>query len=134
METATAQDILWPEVELIRNEFPILQQTVNGRPLVYLDNGATTQKPVSVIRSMQEYYRRWQFKHPQPEDFRKVMEESSGKNLDAEFSYLGKTGLLPNQQRKGSKTIFLFNGKAMADFGNPRQQSTQIGELNEINA
>jgi cysteine desulfurase/selenocysteine lyase len=56
METATAQDILWPEVELIRNEFPILQQTVNGRPLVYLDNGATTQKPVSVIRSMQEYY------------------------------------------------------------------------------
>ncbi|WP_109699229.1 aminotransferase class V-fold PLP-dependent enzyme [Chitinophaga deserti] len=56
METATAQDILWPEVDLIRNEFPILQQTVNGRPLVYLDNGATTQKPVSVIRSMQEYY------------------------------------------------------------------------------
>lgn len=56
METATAQDILWPEVELIRNEFPILQQSVNGRPLVYLDNGATTQKPVSVIRSMQEYY------------------------------------------------------------------------------
>ncbi|WP_126243379.1 aminotransferase class V-fold PLP-dependent enzyme [Chitinophaga rhizosphaerae] len=56
METATAQDIIWPEVELIRNEFPILQQTVNGRPLVYLDNGATTQKPVSVIRSMQEYY------------------------------------------------------------------------------
>lgn len=56
METATAQDILWPEVELIRNEFPILQQTVNGWPLVYLDNGATTQKPVSVIRSMQEYY------------------------------------------------------------------------------
>ncbi|MGE7775485.1 aminotransferase class V-fold PLP-dependent enzyme [Chitinophaga sp. NPDC101104] len=56
METATAQDILWPEAELIRNEFPILQQTVNGRALVYLDNGATTQKPVSVIRSMQEYY------------------------------------------------------------------------------
>lgn len=56
METATAHDIIWPEVELIRSEFPILQQTVNGRPLVYLDNGATTQKPVSVIRSMQEYY------------------------------------------------------------------------------
>ncbi len=56
MGTATAHDIIWPDVELIRNEFPILQQTVNGRPLVYLDNGATTQKPVSVIRSMQEYY------------------------------------------------------------------------------
>ncbi|MGX5820956.1 aminotransferase class V-fold PLP-dependent enzyme [Chitinophaga lutea] len=56
MDATTAQHTIWPEVELIRNEFPILQQTVNGRPLVYLDNGATTQKPVSVIRTMQEYY------------------------------------------------------------------------------
>lgn len=56
METTATQNIIWPDVELIRNEFPILQQTVNGNPLVYLDNGATTQKPVQVIRSMQEYY------------------------------------------------------------------------------
>ncbi|MGN6508120.1 MAG: aminotransferase class V-fold PLP-dependent enzyme [Chitinophaga sp.] len=56
METTTAEHIIWQEADLIRNEFPILKQTVNGRPLVYLDNGATTQKPVSVIRSMQEYY------------------------------------------------------------------------------
>ncbi|MGN7722817.1 aminotransferase class V-fold PLP-dependent enzyme [Chitinophaga sp. 22620] len=56
METTTAEHIIWQEQDLVRNEFPILKQTVNGRPLVYLDNGATTQKPVSVIRSMQEYY------------------------------------------------------------------------------
>lgn len=56
METATAKNIIWPDIERIRNEFPILQQTVNGNPLVYLDNGATTQKPVQVIRAMQEYY------------------------------------------------------------------------------
>src|SRR5687767_4036947 len=56
METTTAEHIIWEQHELLRNEFPILKQTVNGRPLVYLDNGATTQKPVSVIRSMQEYY------------------------------------------------------------------------------
>lgn len=56
METTATQNIIWPDVELIRNEFPILQQTVNGNPLVYLDNGATSQKPVQVIRSMQEYY------------------------------------------------------------------------------
>ena len=31
------------------DEFPILKQTINGRPLVYLDNGATTQKPQAVI-------------------------------------------------------------------------------------
>ena len=33
----------------IRNDFPILSREVNGKPLVYLDNGATTQKPQIVI-------------------------------------------------------------------------------------
>ncbi len=45
-------------------------------------------------RAMQEYYRRWQFKHPYPEDFKKVMEEVSGKNLDATFALLNKKGYL----------------------------------------
>ncbi|MBX7181004.1 MAG: cysteine desulfurase [Bacteroidia bacterium] len=40
----------------IRNEFPILTRTVNGKPLVYLDNGATTQKPLSVIQAISNYY------------------------------------------------------------------------------
>ncbi|MEI9808583.1 MAG: M1 family aminopeptidase [Bacteroidota bacterium] len=53
-------------------------------------------------KAMQEYYRQWQFKHPQPEDFKKVMEESSGKNLDSAFSLLNKKGGLPNWQRKGT--------------------------------
>ena len=56
MEPTTQTHVIWPDVELIRNDFPILRQSVNGNPLVYLDNGATTQKPVQVIRSMQEYY------------------------------------------------------------------------------
>lgn len=43
---------------------------------------------------MQEYYRRWQFKHPYPEDFKKVMEEVSGRNLDATFALLNKKGEL----------------------------------------
>lgn len=41
-----------------RVDFPILEQVVNGHPLVYLDNAATTQKPVSVIEAMNRYYRR----------------------------------------------------------------------------
>jgi Peptidase family M1 domain len=41
---------------------------------------------------MKEYYRRWSFKHPYPEDFKKVVEEVSGKNLDATFSLLNKKG------------------------------------------
>ncbi|MDZ4793642.1 MAG: M1 family metallopeptidase [Bacteroidota bacterium] len=67
-------------------------------------------------KAMQEYYRRWQFKHPQPEDFKKVMEESSGKNLDSVFSYLYKTGSLPTLQRKGTKLVPIFNLKALAAY------------------
>jgi cysteine desulfurase / selenocysteine lyase len=40
----------------IRNDFPLLQRTVHNKPLVYLDNGATTQKPKSVIDAESTYY------------------------------------------------------------------------------
>ncbi|HLR12160.1 MAG TPA: cysteine desulfurase [Burkholderiaceae bacterium] len=40
----------------VATDFPILQQTVNGKPLVYLDNGATTQKPQAVIQAIADYY------------------------------------------------------------------------------
>ena len=43
-------------VALIREDFPILKQTVNGKPLVYLDNAATSQKPQSVIDALVSYY------------------------------------------------------------------------------
>jgi cysteine desulfurase/selenocysteine lyase len=42
----------------VRADFPILQQQVNGHPLVYLDNAATTQKPECVIQALVDYYRR----------------------------------------------------------------------------
>ncbi|MQG81018.1 MAG: cysteine desulfurase [SAR202 cluster bacterium] len=44
------------EVDSIRKDFPILAQTVNGKPLVYLDNAATSQKPQCVIDSLSNYY------------------------------------------------------------------------------
>jgi cysteine desulfurase / selenocysteine lyase len=44
------------EVLRIRNDFPILQQHVNGRPLIYLDSGATSQNPLSVLEAEQEFY------------------------------------------------------------------------------
>ena len=43
-------------LEKIRSDFPILSQTVNGQSLVYLDNGATSQKPQSVIDAIVDYY------------------------------------------------------------------------------
>ena len=44
------------EVERLRAEFPILATTIRGKPLVYLDNAATTQKPRAVIAAESEYY------------------------------------------------------------------------------
>src|SRR5579872_4543088 len=44
------------DVERVRADFPILQRKVNGRPLIYLDNAATTQKPRQVIDSLVDFY------------------------------------------------------------------------------
>ncbi|MEP6929485.1 MAG: cysteine desulfurase [Flavobacterium sp.] len=44
------------DIQKIRAEFPILSQTVNGKPLVYFDNGATSQKPQIVIDAIAKYY------------------------------------------------------------------------------
>ena len=46
-------------VQKIRAQFPILSQTVNGKPLVYFDNGATSQKPQVVIDSIVDYYSKY---------------------------------------------------------------------------
>ena len=47
------------DIEKIRDDFPILKQQVNGKPLVYLDNGATAQKPQQVIEVLDQYYREY---------------------------------------------------------------------------
>lgn len=44
------------DIQRIRHEFPILKTRVHGRPLVYLDNAATTQKPMTVLENVQAYY------------------------------------------------------------------------------
>ncbi|WP_338398044.1 cysteine desulfurase [Persicobacter psychrovividus] len=45
------------DIERIREQFPILHQEVNGKPLVYFDNAATTQKPTVVISALENYYK-----------------------------------------------------------------------------
>jgi len=44
------------DVEIVRNDFPLLKRMVHGKPLVYLDNAATSQKPLSVIEAIERYY------------------------------------------------------------------------------
>src|SRR5258707_6951908 len=55
MHAATAASTL--DVEKVRQDFPILFQKVHGKPLVYLDNAATSQKPLAVLEAMDHYYR-----------------------------------------------------------------------------
>ncbi|NUN68748.1 MAG: cysteine desulfurase [Bacteroidetes bacterium] len=55
-KTITKHSTTYP-IDSIRNEFPILGTTVHGRPLVYLDNAATTQKPEAVLKVQETYYR-----------------------------------------------------------------------------
>ena len=44
------------DIKEIRSQFPILNQQVNGKPLIYLDNAASSQKPISVLETWQNYY------------------------------------------------------------------------------
>lgn len=46
-------------IQDIRSQFPILAQEVNGKPLVYLDSAATSQKPIQVIEALDKYYREY---------------------------------------------------------------------------
>jgi len=57
MTVATADTIATYDVDLIRQDFPILSREVYGKPLVYLDNGASAQKPTVVIDAVSHAYR-----------------------------------------------------------------------------
>ncbi len=55
----TAITDLTLDLAAVRRDFPILDREVHGRPLIYLDNAATSQTPVAVIDSLSDYYRRY---------------------------------------------------------------------------
>ena len=44
-------------MQKIKNDFPILNRKINGKPLVYMDSAATSQKPVQVIEAISEFYK-----------------------------------------------------------------------------
>ena len=57
MAATASQAVQGPglDVERVRRDFPILDRTINGRPLVYLDSGASSQRPRAVLRAVEEY-------------------------------------------------------------------------------
>ena len=44
------------DVQTIRGQFPTLKEEINGRPVIYFDNAATTQKPLIVLKALEDYY------------------------------------------------------------------------------
>lgn len=54
--SATAKQDIGFDVARVREEFPVLRQSVHNHPLVYLDNAATTQKPQAVLEALRHYY------------------------------------------------------------------------------
>ena len=130
--TKTDQPIESTSEKLSETNYAFVTYYKTAEWMQYLE----TQLGTDVFNNaMQEYFRRWKFKHPQPEDFKKAMVESSGKNLDSVFSYLGKTGILPNQQRSGTKTIFVFNFKALKNYLiNPSKDLILFGPAIGVNS
>ena len=56
MSTLTTEIVAGFDVEKIREDFPVLKQTIHGKPLVYFDNAATAQKPLAVIEAIRKFY------------------------------------------------------------------------------
>ena len=56
MSTVTTEIAAGFDVERIREDFPVLKQTIHGKPLVYLDNAATAQKPYAVIEAIRKFH------------------------------------------------------------------------------
>lgn len=130
--TKTDQPIELPSEKYSEINYGLIAYYKTAAWLNYLESQLGT---ATFNIAMQEYFRKWQFKHPQPEDFKKSIEESSGKNLDSIFSYLNKTGILPNQERKGSTTAFIFNIKKLDNYSkSPSKDLLLIGPAIGINS
>ena len=74
-------------------------------------------------KAMKDYFSKWQFKHPQPSDFKKTLEESTGKNLDSAFMLLVEKGILPNQKRAGTKAGFILSRRYATQILNNHYQT-----------
>lgn len=70
----------------------------------------------SLDKAMQEYFQQFRFKHPQPDDIRRTMEEATGKDLSTEFSYLKETGPLPDDKREGSRFVSFLNPRSSSAY------------------
>ena len=87
------------------------EKTAQWMQLLEKETGTETFNSI-----MKTYYDRWKFKHPYPEDFKAVVEEVSGKNLDALFALLDKKGAMKPVHKKQIKATSFFNLKETDNY------------------
>jgi len=86
-------------------------------------------------KAMQAYFRQWQFRHPQPEDLRTVLERSVGLDLQTQFSLLDQKGLLPSQINKGTRFALAFDIPSLRNYlKHPSRELYLLGPAFGINA
>src|SRR5260370_19331766 len=94
----------------IRADFPILRREINGRPIVYLDNAATSQKPVQVIEALDRFYN-----HYNPKVYRGVYPRSEDATVAYEEPRRNSAHLI--NARNASNIVFV---RATTEAINPR--------------
>lgn len=130
--TKTDQPVALPSTEYTEMNYGLSVYYKAAEWMRYLE---TRLGKEALQKALRDYYRDWQFKHPGPADFRASLEKSTGKNLETEFSYLGKRGDLPGRELKGSKTLPYFNIPALASLLNhPTKNLLLWGPALGINA
>ncbi len=121
--TGTGADILLQRQVLLKKDQPISTvseqfSAVNYALTAYAKTAAWMKGleqalgPEVFRQMMQDYYQQWKFKHPQPEDFRKLVSEKLGANAEEWWARLSAKGMLPGPLRQG--TTFLFPAKKEA--------------------
>ena len=109
------QPIDLPGYEFTNLNYDLIAYYKTGAWLEYLERLIGTE---TFDNAMREYYNQWQSKHPYPEDFKKIMETASGKNLDSIFMLLDKKGTLPGIVKGGWKSIAITNINGIRDYLN----------------
>ena len=83
-----------------------------GKAAAWMKELETTLGQQQFDAMMQTYFKQWQFKHPYPEDFKKLVEQEAGKDLDPLFAKLDQRGpVVPNSASQKIKPVFLFSFK-----------------------
>ena len=101
------------DITKVRESFPILSRTVYGKPLIYLDNGATTQKPLCVLDAMQEEYlnvnanvhRGVHWMSQQATDLHEAARETVGRKRKIHTKKQGSLSMLVQQLRLSSHVV-----------------------------